>query len=90
MRSRYCAYVLGRADYLLATWHPSTCPGDLALGPIKWLGLEVLHSEASGSAGVVEFVARFKESGRAGKLHELSRFVFEQGQWLYIDGQMLQ
>ena len=24
MRSRYCAYVLGREDYLRETWHPRT------------------------------------------------------------------
>ena len=29
MRSRYSAYVLGLIDYLVATWHPSTAPGDL-------------------------------------------------------------
>ena len=26
MRSRYTAYVLGRTDFLLATWHPNTRP----------------------------------------------------------------
>ena len=29
MRSRYSAYGLGLIDYLLATWHPSTAPGEL-------------------------------------------------------------
>ena len=87
MRSRYSAYVLGLIDYLVATWHPSTAPGDLELQPIKWLGLEVRHAEESGAAGVVEFVARCKVSGRAERMHELSRFVREQGRWYYIDGQ---
>jgi SEC-C motif-containing protein len=87
MRSRYSAYVLGLIDYLVATWHPSTAPGDLELQPIKWLGLEVRHAEQSGDAGVVEFVARCKVSGRAERMHELSRFVREQGRWYYIDGQ---
>ena len=87
MRSRYAAYVLGLLDYLLATWHPSTAPGDLELPPLKWLGLEVRTSEASGDAGVVEFVARYRDSsGKAERLHETSRFVREAGQWLYIDG----
>ena len=86
MRSRYSAYVLGLIDYLVATWHPSTAPGDLELQPIKWLGLEVRHAEESGDAGVVEFVARCKVSGRAERMHELSRFVREQGRWFYIDG----
>jgi len=87
MRSRYSAYVLGQLDYLLATWHPSTAPGDLELGPVKWLGLEVKASAAQGDAGVVEFVARCREGGRGVRLHEISRFVREAGRWYYVDGQ---
>ena len=42
MRSRYCAFVLQDADYLLATWHSSHRPPSLAFEPgLKWLGLEV-------------------------------------------------
>ena len=88
MRSRYSAYVLGRLDYLLATWHGSTAPGDLTLSPVKWLGLEVRHAQTDGDAGVVEFVARYRDNGRGVRLHEISRFVREQGRWTYIDGQM--
>lgn len=88
MRSRYSAYGLGLLDYLLATWHASSSPGDLELPPVKWLGLEVRHAQAAGDAGVVEFVARCREGGRAQRLHETSRFVREGGRWYYIDGQM--
>jgi SEC-C motif-containing protein len=86
MRSRYSAYVLGLLDYLLATWHSSTAPGDLELPPVKWLGLEVRHAQATGDAGVVEFVARCRDAGRGVRLHEISRFVREDGRWRYIDG----
>jgi SEC-C motif-containing protein len=95
MRSRYSAYALAQgrgvappsvAPYLLATWHPSTAPGDLELGPLNWTGLDVLNQQSSGDAGVVEFVAHHKINGRAGRLHELSRFVREAGAWLYVDG----
>jgi len=93
MRSRYSAYVVGQIEYLLATWHPSTAPGDLELPPVKWLGLEVRHAEATGDAGVVEFVARCRPlgmgSGRAQRMHETSRFVRQDGRWYYIDGQMM-
>ncbi len=88
MRSRYSAYVLGLLDYLLATWHASTAPGDLELSPVKWLGLEVRHAQATGDAGVVEFVARYRDNGQGVRLHEISRFVREDGAWRYIDGQM--
>jgi SEC-C motif-containing protein len=88
MRSRYSAYARALPDYLLATWHGSTSPGELALYPVKWLGLEVRQAQASADAGVVEFVARCRDSaGRAQRLHELSRFVREHGRWYYIDGQ---
>ncbi len=89
MRSRYSAYVVGLIDYLLATWHPSTSPGELELSPVKWIDLEVRHTETSGDAGVVEFVARCRVNGRAERIHEISRFVREQGRWYYIDGQMV-
>ena len=89
MRSRYSAYVLGLTDYLLATWHPSTRPA--ALEPwdasLKWLGLEIrAHAQADENHGTVEFVARSKRGGRAHRLHETSRFVREDGPWLYVDG----
>ena len=88
MRSRYSAYARHLPEYLLATWHGSTSPGDLELFPVKWLGLEVRHAEMRGDAGVVEFVARCRDSaGRAQRMHELSRFVREHGRWYYIDGQ---
>ena len=87
MRSRYSAYVQRLLDYLLATWHPATAPGELELAPLKWLGLEVRHCEQSGDAGVVECVARYREHGRAQRLQEISRFVREDGRWYYIDGQ---
>jgi SEC-C motif domain protein len=93
MRSRYSAYALQLGDYLLATWHGSTAPGEMDFPPTKWLGLEVKHSAMQGDAGVVEFVARYRDSsGRAGRLHETSRFVREgindTARWFYIDGQM--
>ena len=89
MRSRYSAYVAGLIDYLLATWHPSSAPGELELWPVKWLGLDVIRTEAEGDAGIVEFVARQRDSsGRAQRLHEISRFVRSEGRWYYIDGQI--
>lgn len=92
MRSRYTAYVLGLADYLLATWHPSTRPGalDLGGGPRpKWLGLKVLaHAQDDATHARVEFVARYKISGRAHRKHELSRFLREDGRWFYLDGEL--
>ncbi len=92
MRSRYTAYTLLREDYVLATWHPSTRPAQLGLAeepPTKWLGLEVKrHEKQDEHHAIVEFVARYKVNGRAHRLHEVSRFVREAGQWFYVDGAM--
>ena len=88
MRSRYSAYVLGLIDYLVATWHPSTAPGDLELQPIKWLGLQVKrHEQPDENHATVEFVARYRIAGRGHRLHEVSRFVREDGCWYYLDGE---
>ncbi|WP_051049052.1 YchJ family protein [Nitrosospira lacus] len=92
MRSRYTAYTLGREDYLLATWHHGTRPASLELEgkPRKWLALEVRrHEQSEPDHAVVEFVARYKVSGRAHRLHEISRFVREAGQWFYVDGDLV-
>jgi SEC-C motif-containing protein len=88
MRSRYSAYALGLADYLLATWHPSTRPAALEPDPpgLRWLGLEVKrHARDGEDRAVVEFVAISKLGGRAHRLHETSRFVREAGRWFYLD-----
>ena len=89
MRSRYTAYVLKLEDYLLATWHPRTRPPSLSLAqsPRRWLGLKVLrHELLAENEALVEFVARYKASGRGRHLREASRFVRENGRWLYVDG----
>ena len=91
MRSRYSAYVLGLADYLLATWHPSTRPAMLefdAPGTRTWLGLAVrAHRRLDAVRAEVEFVARSRVGGgRAQRLQERSRFVREDGCWYYVDG----
>lgn len=92
MRSRYSAFVLDELDYLLATWHPSTRPSDLEPNPaqIKWLGLTIrAHQIIDEHTQRVEFVARHRLDGRATRLHEISRFSFEDGQWFYVDGEFI-
>lgn len=103
MRSRYSAYALGDTRWLRETWHRTTCPAELddTLGADghgqhpKWLGLEIRrHVQRDDAHAEVEFVARFKSGGRAGRLHERSRFVREPRvpgdvpRWWYVDGDM--
>jgi SEC-C motif-containing protein len=89
MRSRYSAYAKGLEEYLLATWHATTRPVELDLTNApqpKWLGLEVKASAESGDQATVEFVAICRIGGRAQRMHEVSRFLREQGRWYYLDG----
>ncbi len=87
MRSRYTAFALGNEGYLLATWHPTTRPVRLALDRgDAWVQLRVLAAATDGDNATVEFIARSKNGGSVASLHEISRFVREQGRWLYVDG----
>ncbi len=94
MRSRYTAFVLHQAEYLIKTWHPS-CEAhtfrqhiEAGFANTHWLGLTVFE-QAEGendNEGYVSFVARFQEQGKNGAIIERSRFLKENGQWYYIDG----
>jgi SEC-C motif-containing protein len=88
MRSRFTAYVREDAAYLRRTWHPSTRPRSIPFEAAdRWTGLEVL-GQTGGSlfdaVGTVEFAAHYVTAGRPGIMRENSRFVREDGQWLYL------
>ena len=99
MRSRYSAFTRADEAYLRATWHRSTLPDGPLVEPderCQWLGLEVKSAlrlrqrkadlPENPDRDTVEFVARYKIAGRAHRLHEVSRFVREDGRWFYLDG----
>jgi len=83
MRSRYTAYSKRNTTYLLDSWHPSSRPETLELeAGIKWFKLDIIQAHDN----MVEFCARYRIQGKAGKLHEVSEFVFENGHWYYMKG----
>ena len=91
MRSRYSAYALKRADYLLTTWHPDTRPKSLDLqdSSTKWVGLKIRFTEAglqNDQKGIVEFVACYQNNSSPGELHEKSYFVRMDSRWFYHNG----
>jgi SEC-C motif-containing protein len=90
MRSRYSAFVLERADYLLATGHPSKRPAQLEFEPgLRWLGLTVQRClQQNEDHASVHFIARSKLAGRASRWVETSRFVREAGRWWYVDADL--
>lgn len=92
MRSRYSAFALGDAAYLLRSWHPTTRPTKLRLEPgMRWERLEILAVSGGGplhTEGTVEFRAHYRTAdGSRGAMREVSRFVRVQGKWTYLDGQ---
>jgi SEC-C motif-containing protein len=93
MRSRYSAFVLCNEAYLLATWHPTKRPDSVPFDRNqKWLGLSIVGTRVTGDATAeVEFVARSKVSNTSAvRHHERSRFIREDGRWLYVDGDLLE
>jgi SEC-C motif-containing protein len=89
MRSRYSAFAVGDAAYLLRTWHPRTRPVELELdAELRWIRLDVERTERGGlfdTDGVVEFTAYGRENGERMQQHETSRFVRVETRWVYLD-----
>ncbi|WP_308287438.1 YchJ family protein [Cryobacterium inferilacus] len=89
MRSRYSAFAVGDADYLLATWHPRTRPEDLELdGTVRWMRLDIERTERGGmldTVGIVEFTAYARQGGHRSRQHEVSRFEKVAGVWFYLE-----
>jgi SEC-C motif-containing protein len=88
MRSRYSAYAIGDADYLVATTHSSTRNLHIKEDILEWsqsnqwLKLEVLASTET----TVKFKAYYSDYQGKSQVHqEHSTFVLENGSWFYVD-----
>lgn len=93
MRSRFTAYALDNADYLLGSWDATTRPAalDLSRDHAEWHKLLIINSKKGGAQdnkGSVEFKAFYTQDAGEFFLHENSRFVKTRGQWFYLDGQI--
>jgi SEC-C motif-containing protein len=89
MRSRYVAYVVQDVDYLIATTHPSQRANyskeEITFWATsnQWQRLEILAVTPT----TVTFKAYYLDSNNQLQVHhEHSRFVFENGEWFYVDG----
>ena len=93
MKSRYSAYAVGNADYIMRTTHPQN--SDYSNETSHWRaeimqfchttlfhGLKILSVED----GVYEAFVTFEATLSTGMFKEKSRFLKENGQWLYVDG----
>lgn len=81
MRSRYSAFVVDDAAYLLRTWHPTTRPAAVETGS-GWVRLEVLS--ATGGLLDAEGAVHFRAHHLGGVVEERSRFVRDAGRWAYL------
>jgi SEC-C motif-containing protein len=89
MRSRYSAYAIHNADYLMETTYISErkyySKSEILRWAVsnKWQKLEIL----SFSENTVEFKAYFLDSDNKPQTHyEFSTFKFENDAWYYVDG----
>ncbi len=96
MVTRYSAYAAGDASYIMRTTHPQNPDFkedrsawakeiDRFCDSTEFLGLEVLDFIDGEDGAFVEFKAKLSD----GVLHEKSRFVRENGRWLYHSGEFL-
>jgi SEC-C motif-containing protein len=87
MRSRFSAFSLLLEDYLLTSWHPITQPKHIELdSDTQWKRLEIIDANNDETEGRVHFKAYYQEQKQWHLLEETSKFLFENGHWLYLSG----
>lgn len=98
MRSRYSAYAMGNADYIIDTTHPDNSQylQDRKLwkrqieefcNHTKFVGLEILEDQPGEKISFVTFLAKLKQNGEDASFTERSRFEKAGGRWLYHSGE---
>lgn len=100
MRSRYSAFVLAKAEYIIATTHPShpefTSDTQAWKDSIKafchntlFQNLRIVEHENYGKSATVTFCATLFSGGQDASFCEKSDFVKEDNRWYYISGTIL-
>ncbi len=95
MRSRYAAYAVGNSRYIMQTTHPDN--RDYSTDILRWeedilqfcrhtdfLGLHIEAFTEESEEAFVTFTAKLS----SGEMREKSRFVKQQGRWLYLEGEV--
>lgn len=91
MRSRYSAFALDDADYLVQTWHPKMRRHDFDLDDNpEWIQLQIVSASENGDAGTVHFRAFYREGRAVDMLEEVSEFERIDGRWYYVDGKYIE
>ncbi|MCB9189924.1 MAG: SEC-C domain-containing protein [Flavobacteriales bacterium] len=94
MRSRYTAFCKANGDYLILSQHSSMIQPTMKYDLVRWamsvkfMKLEIVDVQDGSEkdeTGEVEFNAFYMERFQSRCLHERSRFVKENGHWVYLD-----
>ena len=99
MRSRFSAYAMDNADYLIETTHPNNPRYQIDFKQwaeeihqfaqaTQYEGLEILNSSGGKQEAFVTFKAHLTQNGEDISFTEKSRFLKNDGRWLYIDGEI--
>jgi len=94
MRSRFTAYAQKNEAYLLATWDDASTKKPKFIdfskeGDVVWTQLDIIQCKKGAindKKGLIEFKAHYTLDGEPYVMHEISRFVFKNGRWFYMDG----
>ena len=100
MRSRYCAYAMANADYIMQTYSnksrltQSKSEIESWAKQCQWVNL-VIHSSKTknnqtAQLDKVEFSAYFIEDKQLCEMREISRFIIENNHWRYHDGEIIE
>ncbi|MBF0251290.1 MAG: YchJ family protein [Alphaproteobacteria bacterium] len=97
MRARFTAHVREDFDFVAATHAAAEkdsynkSAAEAQAKTLTWTRLEILETEAGGpddAAGTVTFAAHFTQNGQSMVHREKSEFVREDGEWVYVDGEI--
>jgi SEC-C motif-containing protein len=100
MRSRYAAYAVGDAHYIVATTHPESGEFDpdtaawlarigLFSRGTEFLGLDIQAFDDGPTRAHVTFRAHLRQGGADASFTERSEFVRVNDRWLYRAGTRL-
>lgn len=98
MKSRYSAYALQLEGYIIDTTHPENpryekdrVNWELSIEKFSqetlFLRLEILEHTHEGNEGYVAFRAFLERKGEDTSFEERSKFIFENNQWYYLNGE---
>ena len=100
MKSRYCAYVIEKSEYIISTTHQKN--RDFNTDTKVWNNdildfsrntkfekLEILEFIDGQTESFVTFKANITQNKQDVSFIEKSRFIKENGKWQYIDGEFI-